>query len=498
MSETIESLSELLAIRRDKLQTLRDEGQDPFRLTSFDVDAYSADILADFEQMDGKTVALAGRIMSKRDMGKAFFCDLLDTKGRIQLYAKVDDLGEDAFARLKKMDIGDIAGVTGLVFRTRRGEISVHCHTLTLLSKSLRPLPEKYHGLTDTELRYRQRYVDLIMNPDVRRTFEIRSLLTRGIRNFLDARGYLEVETPVLSSISGGANARPFITHHNTLDLDLYLRIATELHLKRLIVGGFDRVYEIGRIFRNEGMSVKHNPEFTTIELYEAYMNCDGMMALTENMLSSVAVDILGSDTLPYGEESICLKTPWRRLSMADAVKEVTGIDFLSFDSDAQAKAAAESIGVFGAADLTWGGWLYECFDQKVEEQLVQPTFITRHPVEVSPLAKRCADDPRLADRFELFITRREMANAFSELNDPIDQRARFLRQAALRAAGDEEAGMMDEDFLTALEYGMPPTAGCGIGIDRMAMLFTNSPSIRDVIFFPTMKPLPEGTEAPL
>ncbi len=486
----VPELSELIRVRKEKLDALCAEGQDPFLKTRYEVTEACLNIKDRFETLEGAEVSLAGRMMSKRDMGRAFFCDLQDTTGRLQLYVKVDDLGEEAFARFKKYDIGDIIGVTGVVFRTRRGEISLHVKTVTLLSKSMRPLPEKFHGLTDTDLRYRQRYVDLIMNPSVRNTFAIRSRLVRGIRSFLDARGYLEVETPVLGTISGGANARPFVTHHNTLDLDMYLRIATELHLKRLIVGGIDRVYEIGRLFRNEGMSVKHNPEFTTVEYYEAYLDCEGMMTLTEDMLASITQDILQSTTLTYQGETVEMKTPWRRLSMAEAVKEYTGLDFLSFTSDADAKQAAESIGVGGKDSFTWGEWLYEVFDQRVEDKLVQPTFITRHPVEVSPLAKRCPDDPRLTDRFELFIVRREHANAFSELNDPFDQRARFQRQAELRAGGDEEAGMMDEDFLMALEYGMPPTAGCGIGIDRMAMLLTDSPSIRDVILFPTMKPI--------
>ncbi len=483
-------LSELLQIRRAKLSALQAEGNDPYALTRFEVTVCCADVVNAFETWEGKSVSLAGRMMSKRDMGKAFFCDLLDGSGRLQVYLKVDDLGADPFARFKKMDIGDILGVAGTVFRTRRGEISVHATAVTLLSKSLRPLPEKFHGLQDTDLRYRQRYVDLIMNPDVRRTFRVRTEVVRRIRTFLDARGYLEVETPVLNTISGGATARPFTTHHNTLDIDMYLRIATELHLKRLVVGGFERVYEIGRLFRNEGMSVKHNPEFTTIEFYEAYLNCDGILELTEQMLSEVAEAALGTTEITYQGETVSLKRPWRRLSMSEAVKEYTGVDFLSFSTDADARAAAASIGVQGKDSFTWGEWLYECFDQKVEDKLVQPTFITRHPIEVSPLAKRCPDDPRLTDRFELFITRREFANAFSELNDPIDQRERFARQALLRAAGDAEAAMMDEDFLMALEYGLPPTAGCGVGIDRFVMLLTDSASIRDVILFPTMKPL--------
>ena len=485
----VEDLNELLQIRRDKLRALQEEGQDPFHRVNFDQSHYSADIKARFEELEGQSVRLAGRVMSKRDMGKAFFCDLQDNEGRIQLYVKVDDLGEEAFAEFKRWDIGDIIGAEGAVFRTRRGEISVHCAAVTLLAKSLRPLPEKFHGLTDTELRYRQRYVDLIMNPDVRRTFAIRAKFISRIRSFLDERGYMEVETPVLNTISGGATARPFITHHNTLGIDMYLRIATELHLKRLIVGGIDRVYEIGRLFRNEGMDPGHNPEFTTIEFYQAYLDCEGMMALCEALLTTVTQNVLGTLDINYQGREVNLGGPWKRLSMADAVKEQTGIDFTEISTDAEARSAAESAGVNVKTNASWGDVLYECFDQKVEAHIVSPTFITRHPVEVSPLAKRCTDDPRLTDRFELFIVGREHANAFSELNDPIDQRERFMRQAALRNAGDEEASMMDEDFVNALEYGMPPTAGIGIGIDRFVMLLTDSASIRDVLLFPTMKP---------
>jgi len=484
-----EELSEILRIRRDKLTKLQEEGRDPFQVTSFKRTAYSKDILKDFEGMEGQTVSLAGRVMSKRDMGKAFFADLQDDRGRIQLYIKVNDLGEELFGEFKKWDIGDLIGVTGTVFRTRRGEISVHVQEVQLLAKSLRPLPEKFHGLTSQELRYRQRYVDLIMNPETRRTFEIRTKVIKVIRAYLDELGYLEVETPVLNTISGGATARPFITHHNTLDMDMYMRIATELHLKRLVVGGIERVYEIGRLFRNEGMDTRHNPEFTTVEFYEAYADYHDMMERTEGIYARAAQEILGTTEITYGEQSISLKTPFRRVTMAEAVKDVLGIDFMVITSDEEAAAAAKEKGIELPEEKTWGNLLFACFDQRVESTLIQPTFITDHPVEVSPLAKRCPGDPRLTERFELFVTGREMANAFSELNDPIDQKARFQRQVDLRAKGDEEAGMMDEDYVMALEYGMPPTGGCGIGIDRMVMLFTDSSTIRDVIFFPTMKP---------
>ena len=497
------SLSELLQIRRDKLSQLQQEGRDPFQLTRYQADAYSAQIKDSFESMEGSTVRVAGRLMSKRGMGKAIFCDLQDVQGRIQLYVRIDELGEEEFARFKRIDIGDIVGVEGEVFRTKRGEISVKAHSVTLLAKSLRPLPEKFHGLTDKETRYRQRYVDLIMNPEVRQAFVVRSRFIKHVRDFMDSRGYIEVETPVLNTISGGATARPFITHHNTLDLDMYMRIATELPLKRLIVGGMDRVYEIGRIFRNEGMDPKHNPEFTTIELYQAYADFNDMMDLFEDLLSSAAMKILGTYQLHWQGEDLDLTPGWPRMTMAEAVKVHTGLDFMAIQTDEEAVAAAKSIGVElpQTADPTWGNALYECFDQKVEEKLIQPTFITMHPVDVSPLAKRSPKDPRLTERFELFICHSEMGNAFSELNDPIDQRQRFQKQVELRAKGDDEAGMMDEDYITALEYGMPPTGGLGIGIDRCVMLLTDSDSIRDVILFPTMKPLDapkkEGTPAP-
>ena len=487
-----QSLSELLQIRRDKLKELQDAGMDPFQQTKYSVTAHSQEIKDNFETMEGQTVSVAGRLMSKRGMGKAVFCDLQDVQGRIQLYVRIDELGEEPFARFKKVDIGDIVGVEGEAFRTKRGEISVKARTVTHLSKSLRPLPEKFHGLTDKETRYRQRYVDLIVNPEVRQAFVVRSRFIKHVREFLDNRGYMEVETPVLNTISGGATARPFITHHNTLDIDMYMRIATELPLKRLIVGGMDRVYELGRIFRNEGMDPKHNPEFTTVELYQAFADFNDMMDLFEELLSSAAQKILGTYEVEWQGEKIDLTPGWPRLPMHEAVKQYTGLDFMAITSDEEAVAAAKSIGVElpETADKTWGNALYEVFDQRVEEKLIQPTFITMHPVDVSPLAKRSPKDPRLTERFELFINHCEFANAFSELNDPIDQRGRFEHELALRDMGNDEAGMMDEDFINALEYGLPPTGGMGIGIDRAVMLLTNSDSIRDVILFPTMKPL--------
>ena len=488
---TAEQLSELLQIRRDKLTALQQAGNDPFVITKFDVTAHNGDIRDDFDNMEGKTVTIAGRMMSRRIMGKASFIDLRDKTDRMQVYVRRDDVGEEDYAAFKKWDIGDIIGLTGYVFRTQKGEISVHAQQITLLSKSLLPLPEKFHGLTDRELRYRQRYVDLIMNPDVRRNFEIRSKFIKYLRNYLDARGYMEVETPVLNTIAGGAAARPFITHHNTLGIDMYMRIATELHLKRLIVGGLERVYEVGRIFRNEGMDTKHNPEFTTVELYEAYADFHTMMDIFEGILSGAAMDILGTYKTTWQGEEIDLSPGFKRMTMAEAVKEYVGIDFMTMTDDDTAVAAAKTAGVdMDGVEPTWGHALYETFDQKVEEKLIQPTFITMHPVDVSPLAKRSPADPRLTERFELFICRSEMGNAFSELNDPIDQKQRFQKQMELRAKGDEEADMMDEDFITALEYGMPPTGGLGIGIDRCVMLLTGADSIRDVILFPTMKPL--------
>ena len=489
--EQEQDLSQILQVRRDKLAALQAAGKDPFQQTKFTVSAHAQEIKDHFEEMEGQPVTIAGRLMSKRGMGKVSFCDLQDKSGRIQLYARKDEMDEADYNEFKKYDIGDLVGVEGEVFRTQRGEMSVRCKQVTLLSKSLRPLPEKFHGLQDKELRYRQRYVDLIVNPESRRNFEIRSQLVSYLRSFLDGRGYMEVETPVLNTISGGATARPFITHHNTLDIDMYMRIATELHLKRLIVGGLERVYEIGRIFRNEGMDTKHNPEFTTVELYQAYADFNDMMDLFEDFLSSAAQKILGTYEVTWQGEAINLAPGWRRMTMAEAVKEYLGVDFMAIDGDAEAVAAAKAIGVdMDGVEATWGHALYECFDQKVEGLLIQPTFITMHPVDVSPLAKRSPKDPRLTERFELFICRSEMGNAFSELNDPIDQKQRFQKQVEMRAKGDEEAGMMDEDYINALEYGLPPTGGLGIGIDRCVMLLTGADSIRDVILFPTMKPL--------
>mgnify|MGYP004504397731 FL=1 len=493
--QTEQDISQQAAVRRQKLADLCEAGQNPFVITKYQQDAYSADLKQEFadlpaEAETGKIVSLAGRMMSKRIMGKASFAHLRDQKGDIQIFVKRDLLGEEAYAAFKKLDIGDIIGVKGEVFRTKMGEISVRICELTLLSKSLLPLPEKFHGLTDREARYRQRYVDLIVNPDVRRAFEVRSKFIKHLRNYLDERGYMEVETPVLNTIAGGAAARPFITHHNTLDIDMYLRIATELPLKRLIVGGIDRVYEVGRIFRNEGMDPKHNPEFTTVELYQAYADFHDMMDIAEGVLSSAAKDILGTYEIEWLGNKIDLTPGWRRMTMIEAVREYVGIDFDAITDDAEAVAAANAKGVElnPAAEPTWGNALYACFDQKVEEHLIQPTFITMYPVEVSPLTKRSPEDPRLTERFEFFINHSEMGNAYSELNDPLDQRDRFVKQAEQRDRGDDEAEMIDEDFLTAMEYGMPPTGGMGIGIDRCVMMLTNSDSIRDVILFPTMK----------
>jgi lysyl-tRNA synthetase class 2 len=485
------SLSELLQIRRDKLAELQKQGKDPFQITKYNVTHHSNEVKDRFDELEGQTVSVAGRLMSKRGMGKAVFADLQDVGGRVQLYVRIDDVGEEALAAFKKYDIGDIVGVEGEAFRTKRGEISIKAKTVTLLAKSLLPLPEKFHGLTDRETRYRQRYVDLIMNEDVRRTFQIRTAFIKHVRKYLDDRDYLEVETPVLNTIQGGATARPFVTFHNTLGINMFMRIATELHLKRLTVGGFERVYEIGRIFRNEGMDTKHNPEFTTIELYEAYADFHDMMDIAEGILSSAAKDILGSYQVEWLGETIDLTPGWTRLTMTDAVKQYVGVDFDAVSDDEEACRAAEAAGIdLEGCERTWGTALYECFDQRVEEKLVQPTFITMYPVEVSPLTKRSPADPRLTERFELFINHAEIANAFSELNDPIDQRGRFEHEIALREAGNEEAGMMDDDFIHALEYGMPPTGGMGIGIDRAVMLLTGSDSVRDVILFPTMKPL--------
>ena len=486
------SLSEQTRIRREKLTNLQAEGQNPFVITRFDWDATSQQIKDNFDAMEGKPVKVAGRLMSKRGMGKVSFCDLQDRDGRIQLYARQDEMDEEVYKKFKKFDIGDIVGVEGEVFRTQRGEMSVRAHNITLLSKSLLPLPEKFHGLQDKELRFRQRYVDLMVNPEVKKNFVIRSQFIKFMRNYLDNMGYMEVETPVLNTIAGGAAARPFITHHNTLDIDMYMRIATELPLKRLIVGGMDRVYEIGRIFRNEGMDPKHNPEFTTVEMYQAYADFHTMMDIAEGILAGAAKEINGSYQVEWMGEQIDLTPGWRRLTMVDAVKEYVGVDFGAITDDAEAVAAAKAVGVelADAAEKTWGNALYACFDQKVEEKLIQPTFITMYPVEVSPLTKRSPADPRLTERFELFICHSELANAYSELNDPIDQRQRFEKQVEQRERGDDETEMLDEDFLTAMEYGMPPTGGMGMGIDRCVMLLTGADTIREVILFPTMKPL--------
>ena len=496
---TQQEYSELVAIRRQKLADLQQADKDPFHITKWPQADFAAEVKESFQDLpedaapeDHRQVCMAGRMMSKRVMGKASFADLRDTTGDIQMYVKRDDVGADVYQEFKKFDIGDIVGVRGYVFRTKMGEISVHVTEVVLLSKSLLPLPEKFHGLKDQETRYRQRYVDLIVNPEVRRAFEVRSRFIRYMRRYLDERDYMEVETPVLNTIAGGAAARPFITHHNTLDIDMYMRIATELPLKRLIIGGIDRVYEIGRIFRNEGMDPKHNPEFTTVELYQAYADFHTMMDIAEGILSGAAKEILGTYQVEWQGEQVDLTPGWRRLTMVDAVREYAGVDFAAITDDAEAVAAAKAIGVelADAAEKTWGNALYACFDQKVEEKLVQPTFITMYPVEVSPLTKRSPEDPRLTERFELFICHSELANAYSELNDPIDQRQRFEKQVEQRERGDEETEMMDEDFLTAMEYGMPPTGGMGMGIDRCVMLLTGSTSIRDVILFPTMKPI--------
>ena len=486
-------LNEVLRIRREKLKELQDAGMNPYAVTTYDRENSTQEIVDNFDAMEGKDVSIAGRLMSKRVMGKASFSDVSDRAGRIQVYVRRDDVGEEAYKLYKKFDIGDIVGVKGTVFRTAKGEISIHATEIKMLSKSLQPLPEKWHGLTNMDLRYRQRYVDLIVNPEVKQTFILRSKIIRAIRAFLDDRGYLEVDTPILNTIPGGAAARPFITHHNTLDIDMYLRIATELHLKRLIVGGLEKVYEMGRIFRNEGMSIKHNPEFTTIELYEAYTDYHGMMELTESMISSVAQSVLGTTKITYQGEEIDLSPGWKRMTMIDAIKECTGVDFHTIETDAEALAAVKSMGIEVEGTPSRGELINLAFEEKVEETLVQPTFIMDYPVEVSPLAKRKADDPRLTERFEIFITRRELGNAFTELNDPIDQRERFQKQVEAREKGDEEANMMDDDFINALEYGMPPTGGLGIGIDRLVMLLTDSFSIRDVLLFPTMKPRDKG-----
>jgi len=484
--------SDILQVRRNKLQELRENGKDPFVIVKYDRTAYSTEIFEKFDELEGKEVSIAGRIMSKRVMGKASFFHIQDNEGKIQCYARRDIMGDEPYAEYKKLDIGDIVGVKGEVFRTNAGEMSVKCTEVTLLSKSLLPLPEKFHGLKDTDTRYRQRYVDLIVNPEVKKNFIIRSKFIKHVREYLDDRGYIEVETPVLNTIAGGAAARPFVTHHNTLDLDMYMRIATELPLKRLIIGGMERVYEIGRIFRNEGMDTRHNPEFTSIELYEAYTDFHGMMDIAEGIYTTFAQKYLGTYEIEWMGEKIDLSPGWARMTMVEAVKKYVGIDFGAISDDAEAVAAAKEKGVelADAAEKTWGNALYACFDQKVEEHLVQPTFITMYPVEVSPLTKRSPEDPRLTERFEFFICHSEMGNAYSELNDPIDQRERFMKQVEQRERGDDETEMLDEDFLTAMEYGMPPTGGMGMGIDRAVMLFTGSDTIREVILFPTMKPV--------
>lgn len=490
--QTEEEMRELLRIRREKLARMQADGKNPFAATTFDVTAKAKAIAEQFEAgFEGKAVSIAGRIMSWRDMGKAAFMDLHDDTGRIQLYVKIDVLGEENFRYLNEtLDIGDIVGVKGEAFRTRRGEISVKAEEMTILTKSLLPLPEKYHGLKDVDQRYRQRYLDLIVNPEVKDAFVKRSKIITEIRSFLNEKLFLEVETPVLHTQAGGAAARPFITHHNTLDIDMYLRIALELHLKRLIVGGFDRVYEIGRTFRNEGMDTRHNPEFTMLELYQAYTDFEGMMNITEELVQTVAKRVLGETTVLFGETEIDLGKPFARMSMVEAVKQYSGVDFLPVKSDEEAKKLADAAGIHYEARHKYGDIINLFFEEFVEGKLIQPTFITGHPTDISPLAKKCAEDGRFTERFELFILGGEYANAFSELNDPIDQRRRFEAQAALKAAGDDEACDVDEDFLTALEYGLPPTGGMGMGVDRLVMLLTNCQSIRDVLLFPTMKPL--------
>ncbi len=486
-----ENISEILKVRQDKLAKLQEEGRNPFEIVKYPKDAYAQNIKDNFDAFDNKHVNIAGRLMSKRVMGKASFAHVMDCTGQIQLYASRDGMGEENYAEFKKFDIGDIVGVEGFVFKTQTGEISVHVEKMTLLSKSLLPLPEKFHGLTNVDLRYRQRYVDLIANPEVKNTFVMRSKIITAIRNFLDNEGFVEVDTPILNTIAGGASARPFITHHNTLDIDMFMRIAPELYLKRLIVGGFEKVYEMGRQFRNEGMDTKHNPEFTTVELYQAYTDYYGMMDITERLFSHICdVACDGNKKITYQGVELDLTAPWKKMTMIEAVKEYVGIDFASSDNVEDFKDAAKKAGVEFKDDTTWGRLLYEVYDQKVEEHLVQPTFILDYPVEVSPLAKRKPSDPRLTERFEFFMCAREMGNAFSELNDPIDQKNRFLAQVAQREKGDDEAQMMDEDYVNALMYGLPPTGGLGIGVDRLIMLFTDQPSIRDVLLFPTMKPV--------
>ena len=491
MQEQEIDMNQLMKVRREKLDKLKQEGKNPFEITKFNRTHTSKQVVDNYDELEGKDVTVAGRIMAKRIMGKASFVHIQDSEGKIQSYVSINDLGEESYQAFKEDDIGDIVGITGFVFKTRTGEISIHAKELTLLSKSLRPLPEKYHGLKDTDLRYRQRYVDLIVNPEVKDTFLKRTEIIKEIRRILDEKNFLEVETPILNTIAGGASARPFITHHNTLDIPMYLRIATELNLKRLIVGGYDKVYEMGRIFRNEGMDIRHNPEFTTIELYAAYENYHDMMDITEEIFQKCAMEVCGTTKVTYQGVEVELGGKWKRVSMIDSIKEVTGIDFNEINSDEEAIALAKERKIeIPSGKETRGHIISLFFDEYVEKTIVQPTFIYDYPVEISPLAKKSPKDPRLTERFEAFICGREYGNAFSELNDPIDQYERFKDEIAARENGDEEAGMMDEDFVQALEYGMPPTGGLGIGIDRLVMLLTDSVSIRDVLLFPTMKPL--------
>jgi len=488
--EEILDENHLIKVRKEKLEELKNQGKNPFEITKYNRTHTSEEVKNNFEELEGKDVNVAGRIIAKRIMGKASFCHIQDMQGRIQSYVSINDLGEESYSAFKTYDIGDIIGITGFVFKTKTEEISIHAKEVVLLTKSLRPLPEKFHGLKDTELRYRQRYVDLIMNPEVKDTFLTRTKIIKEIRRILDSKGYLEVDTPILNTIAGGAAARPFITHHNTLDMDMYLRIANELYLKRLIVGGFDKVYEMGRMFRNEGISIKHNPEFTNIELYSAYEDYNDMMDITEEIISTVAQNVLGKTKITYQGTEIDLTPGWKRIPMIEAIKEVTGIDFNTLNTDEEASEAARKIGVAVEGTLARGEVINLVFEEKVEDTLIQPTFIIDYPVEVSPLTKRKPSDPRLVERFEVFIGGREYGNAYSELNDPIDQYERFLEQARQKANGNEEANDMDDDFVQALEYGMPPTGGLGIGVDRLIMLLTDSASIRDVLLFPTMKPL--------
>ena len=490
MSGTEVNLNEMLMIRREKLQTLMDNGKNPFLIESFDYTHHSATIKDMFEELENQPVSVAGRIMSRRGHGKVSFIDIQDSEGRIQIFAKLDSIGEEEYKDLAYLDLGDIIGVHGEVFKTKAGEISVRADKILLMSKSLQILPEKFHGLKDTDIRYRQRYTDLIVNPEVKDTFILRSKIIRAVREYLDDREFLEVDTPVLSPIAGGANARPFETHHNTLDIDMYLRIANELYLKRLIVGGFEKVYEMGKMFRNEGMDTRHNPEFTNIEIYQAYVDYEEMMRLTENLFAYVAEKTLGTAMINYQGKEINLTPPWKRLDMAEAVKEYAGIDFSTINTDEEAIAIGKSKGLEIKQGMTRGHIIAEMFEEYCEKHLVQPTFITGHPVEISPLAKRNPQDPRKTNRFEAFINTWELANAFSELNDPIDQRERFEDQVKQKETGDDEAHPMDHDFINAIEVGLPPTGGLGIGIDRMIMILTNQPSIRDVLLFPTMKPL--------